>query len=219
MFDDFLSINEDSRAIIRSHFKSVFTGFWSINLTLEYNAIILVAFGSFDVEVAFGKFALGNRFESVKFRNLTPFSLVNPISEILNASCHFHERVDLLAQDELDKGLDLGVSHRTPEGARGEGLYEIANLDLLTRAASIKCGVTWGWPALDDGFQSEAMDAQVGPGVAVTVENFGEFDGPAFVSFLVGFFVRAWGEIVRDCLLYTSPSPRDRTRSRMPSSA
>ena len=28
------------------------------------------------------------------------------------------------------------------------------------------------------------------------------------------------GEILRDlCLLYTSPSPRDRTRSRMPSSA
>ena len=26
-------------------------------------------------------------------------------------------------------------------------------------------------------------------------------------------------ELVRDCLLYTSPSPRDRTRSRMPSSA
>ena len=25
--------------------------------------------------------------------------------------------------------------------------------------------------------------------------------------------------VVRDCLLYTSPSPRDRTRSRMPSSA
>ena len=26
-------------------------------------------------------------------------------------------------------------------------------------------------------------------------------------------------EVWRDCLLYTSPSPRDRTRSRMPSSA
>ena len=25
--------------------------------------------------------------------------------------------------------------------------------------------------------------------------------------------------VIRDCLLYTSPSPRDRTRSRMPSSA
>ena len=28
-----------------------------------------------------------------------------------------------------------------------------------------------------------------------------------------------WREEVSDCLLYTSPSPRDRTRSRMPSSA
>ena len=28
-----------------------------------------------------------------------------------------------------------------------------------------------------------------------------------------------WGRQVRVCLLYTSPSPRDRTRSRMPSSA
>ena len=27
------------------------------------------------------------------------------------------------------------------------------------------------------------------------------------------------GAIVKSCLLYTSPSPRDRTRSRMPSSA
>ena len=26
-------------------------------------------------------------------------------------------------------------------------------------------------------------------------------------------------ELIEDCLLYTSPSPRDRTRSRMPSSA
>ena len=28
-----------------------------------------------------------------------------------------------------------------------------------------------------------------------------------------------WREIIDGCLLYTSPSPRDRTRSRMPSSA
>ena len=28
-----------------------------------------------------------------------------------------------------------------------------------------------------------------------------------------------WGDYFKDCLLYTSPSPRDRTRSRMPSSA
>ena len=34
------------------------------------------------------------------------------------------------------------------------------------------------------------------------------------ILFKPGFAVQA-----RDCLLYTSPSPRDRTRSRMPSSA
>ena len=28
-----------------------------------------------------------------------------------------------------------------------------------------------------------------------------------------------WASMVDTCLLYTSPSPRDRTRSRMPSSA
>ena len=28
-----------------------------------------------------------------------------------------------------------------------------------------------------------------------------------------------FGDIINSCLLYTSPSPRDRTRSRMPSSA
>ena len=31
--------------------------------------------------------------------------------------------------------------------------------------------------------------------------------------------LRAFGGRVHTCLLYTSPSPRDRTRSRMPSSA
>ena len=30
---------------------------------------------------------------------------------------------------------------------------------------------------------------------------------------------KTWGSEVNTCLLYTSPSPRDRTRSRMPSSA
>ena len=34
----------------------------------------------------------------------------------------------------------------------------------------------------------------------------------------VGFFI-SWRAMFVSCLLYTSPSPRDRTRSRMPSSA
>ena len=32
-------------------------------------------------------------------------------------------------------------------------------------------------------------------------------------------FENMGAQMVKDCLLYTSPSPRDRTRSRMPSSA
>ena len=30
---------------------------------------------------------------------------------------------------------------------------------------------------------------------------------------------QTWDNVITPCLLYTSPSPRDRTRSRMPSSA
>ena len=38
-------------------------------------------------------------------------------------------------------------------------------------------------------------------------------------SFFNDIFTPAEFESIKDCLLYTSPSPRDRTRSRMPSSA
>ena len=51
--------------------------------------------------------------------------------------------------------------------------------------------------------------------------------GPiAFVATVLGFMIRGVfgqqsnsGQSIPPCLLYTSPSPRDRTRSRMPSSA
>ena len=60
----------------------------------------------------------------------------------------------------------------------------------------------------------------------------GELDEPARVHFILhrliadylerlpaGRDCRAIRELMTCCLLYTSPSPRDRTRSRMPSSA
>jgi len=38
-------------------------------------------------------------------------------------------------------------------------------------------------------------------------------------GYIGSFIIEANEEMVKACLLYTSPSPRDRTRSRMPSSA
>ena len=34
-----------------------------------------------------------------------------------------------------------------------------------------------------------------------------------------GYYVEDWGDGIYCCLLYTSPSPRDKRQSRMPSSA
>ena len=65
----------------------------------------------------------------------------------------------------------------------------------------------------------------------VTIAKFSEtmlwVVGPLFLADLVALMIVVFrsgtidqeeGSVV-DCLLYTSPSPRDRTRSRMPSSA
>ena len=47
-----------------------------------------------------------------------------------------------------------------------------------------------------------------------------EYEGKAISAKQFGIFVDiSTGTNVLICLLYTSPSPRDRTRSRMPSSA
>ena len=56
-----------------------------------------------------------------------------------------------------------------------------------------------------------------------TVENFlayvrdGHYNGLIFHRVINNFMIQGGGYDA--CLLYTSPSPRDRTRSRMPSSA
>ena len=46
--------------------------------------------------------------------------------------------------------------------------------------------------------------------INMSAVNFYVLEGDKIIGFVICF---------RDCLLYTSPSPRDRTRSRMPSSA
>mgnify|MGYP003323687029 CR=1 FL=1 len=48
----------------------------------------------------------------------------------------------------------------------------------------------------------------------IAIYSSGVYIGSGIGLFLGGFIMETW-----NCLLYTSPSPRDRTRSRMPSSA
>ena len=51
--------------------------------------------------------------------------------------------------------------------------------------------------------------------VPITVLHIdGDLDSTTYIEFQKKAF-----ELIKGCLLYTSPSPRDRTRSRMPSSA
>ena len=63
-------------------------------------------------------------------------------------------------------------------------------------------------------------EIRVPPGETVRIEFK---DGPVFTTEVsaraVAGTVAAYDCMVNGCLLYTSPSPRDRTRSRMPSSA
>ena len=60
---------------------------------------------------------------------------------------------------------------------------------------------------LTDGQVQEIVNADI----ANPIEHNLNYDGTRAIDGGEGKF--------RDCLLYTSPSPRDRTRSRMPSSA
>ena len=63
--------------------------------------------------------------------------------------------------------------------------------------------------------------------LTVTIASADVHKGPSIVTPVIGHVssgtavtvLRNLGSWVRVCLLYTSPSPRDRTRSRMPSSA
>ena len=64
--------------------------------------------------------------------------------------------------------------------------------------------------------------SRIGDGAVVTVSSSSALGCPDLVLKALGDRFRAEGHprgITTLCLLYTSPSPRDRTRSRMPSSA
>ena len=65
-----------------------------------------------------------------------------------------------------------------------------------------------------DGLAEDAV-SQVHAGEDLRLDLLGGLD----LDVRVAGQARTGGDELTDCLLYTSPSPRDRTRSRMPSSA
>ena len=80
--------------------------------------------------------------------------------------------------------------------------------------------------AADSAFQSMFWDeatlaANLNHPNVVQVLDFGEEAGQLFMAleYVDGVDLKTLSKQLRDCLLYTSPSPRDKRQSRMPSSA
>ena len=109
------------------------------------------------------------------------------------------------------------------------GVYaetETEFLELIKERRSVKVREFESIEAL----KSATMDGIVDVGIVIP-EGFDESlksgEKVELISFIFGesyakdraIIAVTIGEVLRDCLLYTSPSPRDRTRSRMPSSA
>ena len=85
----------------------------------------------------------------------------------------------------------------------GKTLYRYHNFDLL-RSVAMFLGIVIHSPLI-------FVDKSVGKEVLPEIDYLPEIEPWIGVILL---WINSWS-----CLLYTSPSPRDRTRSRMPSSA
>ena len=147
------------------------------------------------------------------------------------------QRVSALQNIGVDELLDqiLLVAEvedlrATPEG-RAQGVVLESNLDIgrgpvatvLVQSGTLRvgdpmvAGAAWGRVrALINDHGEQVKEA--GPSTPVQVLGLSEV-ADAGREFVVAPNEKVAGRVADTCLLYTSPSPRDRTRSRMPSSA
>ena len=121
----------------------------------------------------------------------------------------------------LDKSMDIGALVDPVQQQRIAGLVESARSEGCTVYQPAGCAIpadgSWFPPTLITGASTSAAVAQAeifGP-VLVAMS----FRTPPEAVQLANNTVYGLAACVWTCLLYTSPSPRDRTRSRMPSSA
>ena len=88
-------------------------------------------------------------------------------------------------------------------------------IDIFRQLGADPVNMNWGDAVT--AFQQGVVDGQENPvGVLIPVQIYQYHKYATFWNYLVDPLIIYWN---KDCLLYTSPSPRDRTRSRMPSSA
>ena len=102
-------------------------------------------------------------------------------------------QINAAAQRVLAK-LDVNVITANKAGCCGALPLHLADSDRALN--SMRRNIDAWWPQIEKGVDAIVMTAS---GCGVTV--------------------REYGQLLKDCLLYTSPSPRDLSTSRMPSSA
>ena len=95
----------------------------------------------------------------------------------------------------------------------------IAGIGVALVAGPLGCFVVWRRMSYLGDTMAHSALLGVALGLFIKVDlMIGVFAIALAVALLLFFFQRQ-KILSNDCLLYTSPSPRDRTRSRMPSSA
>ena len=121
-----------------------------------------------------------------------------------------------VATPDRIKGIGQLIKKRSDAGEKLTIVFSAFGgvTDKLIEVAETAASGDKGYLDLFEALEKRHLDAchdllpSEDPSNKVIRENF-----KVFKDLLHGVF------LVRDCLLYTSPSPRDRTRSRMPSSA
>ena len=96
---------------------------------------------------------------------------------------------------------------------------QVDNLPEFTDRVSTVLGDAMRVAVARDQGIAKAIAPLVGQGVLETVERDPGSFGRALAPAMGPAIRQSVRQMFQSCLLYTSPSPRDRTRSRMPSSA
>ena len=132
------------------------------------------------------------------------------------------EKLDWFNQQHIMRLAPDDILRRLRPAISAAGLWRDSFLDEAGAAIATPYGMPWITRVIDLLKPRARKLHDIVPALAPFVADSVVYDEAAVTKHLKGDGVAAhlaaWLKVV-DCLLYTSPSPRDRTRSRMPSSA